>query len=167
MADPVDDVQRWVTTWVVGHGLCPFAKAVLPRTTWVLVDDPGLGPALHAMLDAIPPLLDATPAPDATTLLVLPHAPRDFDTFLDWNEAADAVLDDAGLRGTIQLASFHPAWTFGDLPPGDPGHAVNRAPHPVWHLLREDDVARAIASHPDPEGIPDRNRALLRRLASS
>jgi hypothetical protein len=36
----------------------------------------------------------------------------------------------------------------------------------VIHLLREEDVERAIAEHPDPEGIPAANIERLRALGA-
>ena len=34
----------------------------------------------------------------------------------------------------------------------------------MLHLIREDSIEKAVASHPDPEGIPERNIALTREL---
>ncbi len=43
---------------------------------------------------------------------------------------------------------------------------TNRAPYPVLHLLREDDVSDAIDRHPDPGGIPAANIARLEALGA-
>lgn len=50
--------------------------------------------------------------------------------------------------------------------PEDAENYSNRSPYPMLHILREDSVARAVASHPDVEGIPQRNIALLEKLGA-
>ena len=41
---------------------------------------------------------------------------------------------------------------------------TNRSPYPILHLLREESLSKAIDSHPDPEGIPEKNIELMERL---
>ena len=57
----------------------------------------------------------------------------------------------------MQVASFHPRYRFEGEDPEGVSHFTNRAPYPLVHLLREDDVSEAISRHPDPEGIPGAN----------
>ena len=70
------------------------------------------------------------------------------------------------MEGTLQIASFHPAYQFEGSAPGDPANYSNRSPYPMLHLLREESVAKAVALHPDAEGIPERNIARLREMGS-
>ncbi len=105
--------------------------------------------------------LDADPA-IATTLLIAPAGMDDFDDYLDWLELAERLFDDLGYRGVYQLASFHPDYSFDGVEVTDPANATNRSPYPMLHILREAELERALASHADPEAIPERNMALLR-----
>ena len=79
-------------------------------------------------------------------------------------ETADALLEDAGLRGFIQLAHFHPDYRFAGEPENALSHYTNRSPLPTIHLLREAMITRALAAYPDPENIPVRNIATLESL---
>lgn len=158
--------RHWVERVVVGLSLCPFARAVLPRLRIVvsaarnideLLDD--LGAELERLVET-----DVDEVP--TTLVVTPHAFGDFYAYLDAIEVVEAVLADTDLEGEIQVASFHPDYCFEGAPADDPANLSNRSPYPMFHLLREDEVSRAVDSHPDPEGIPPRNIALLRSMGA-
>ncbi len=68
----------------------------------------------------------------------------------------------------LQVASFHPLYQFADSEPEDMGNFSNRAPYPTLHLLREDSVARAVASDGgDADAIVERNIQTLRALGAS
>jgi hypothetical protein len=88
----------------------------------------------------------------------------DFLDFNDFLDLADAALEELGLEGTLQVASFHPQYQFAGSEPGDIGNHTNRSPHPTLHLLREASIERAVASLPDAAGIYERNIETLRRL---
>ncbi len=102
----------------------------------------------------------------ATTLLIAPEGMGDFDDYLDWLELAERLLEDQGYVGIYQLASFHPDYVFEGVEATDPANATNRSPLPMLHILREAELEQAIAHHADPEGIPERNMALLRAPGS-
>lgn len=155
----IDAVEAWVRDFVVRHDLCPFAAGPLRagRVRFAeCADDP-----LESLLDEI----ERLDAGEADTTLIVLRGFADFEDFLDLVAAAEELLEATGLESTYQLASFHPDYRFADAPPDDPANATNRAPHPTLHLLRVADVSRAVDAHPDPEGIPSRNVALLRALA--
>lgn len=157
----IDAVEAWVRGFVVKHDLCPFAAGPLRagRVRFALSgDDP-----LESLLDEV----ERIQAGVADTTLLVLGGFADFEEFLDLVAAADELLEATGLESSIQLASFHPDYRFAGVPADDPANATNRAPHPVLHLLRVDDVSRAVDAHPDPDGIPDRNVALLRKLAQA
>ncbi len=161
---PAEAVEEWVRTFVVRLDLCPFAGGPLRAGRVRFAESAAAEPN-----DALPELLAELDRLDEgvadTTLLVLPRHFDDFDDFLDLVAASEDLLEATGRADTYQLASFHPAYRFADAPTDDPANATNRAPFPALHLLRVADVAKAIDQHPDTESIPDRNIALLRRLA--
>ena len=151
---------------MIGLNLCPFAKAVYVKNQVRLV----VSRARHAddlleELDRELDLLVATPADEIDTTLLI-HATL-FDDFLDFNdflEVADGVVEEHGLEGVIQLASFHPKFQFDGTEPDDISNYTNRAPFAMLHLLREDSVERAVAAFPEAEAIFEENIKTLEKL---
>ena len=49
---------------------------------------------------------------------------------------------------------------------GDGSEYSIRSPYPTFHLLKESDVLEAVtdSGYPDPEQIPSRNAAILRKI---
>ena len=103
----------------------------------------------------------ATPEQRSTTLIAAP-AFTDWGSFRDLQGSVDALLELAGLVGIVQVVGFHPDAVYEGADPDDPANATARAPVPVLHLLREAEVAAAVASHPDPASISIANAARLR-----
>lgn len=158
--------RRWIEKAVIGLDLCPFARAVYVReqirytvsgaeTPEELLDD---------LLEELETLAKADPEAVDTALLIHPYVLGDFEDYIDFLEAADAAVAGLGLRGVLQVASFHPDYQFADNQPDDVENCTNRSPYPMLHLLREVSVERAVAAVPDPARIFEKNRETLRRL---
>jgi hypothetical protein len=162
------DTRAWLERAVIGLNLCPFAKAVYAgdRIRYCIsaaADERALLDDLARELSA----LDATPASVCeTTLLIHPCVLSDFIAYNAFLGRADHIRDSLGLRGTIQIASFHPRYEFEGAAADDIGNFTNRSPYPMLHLLREASVARAVAAFPDPAAIFERNIETLRRLGA-
>jgi len=159
-------VKAWLESAVIGLNLCPFAAPVVrqKRLRIVVREDRTASGVLGAMIDEMLALAE----PDAshhTTLIVAAGALQDFDEFLDVVAQTDGMIDQIGLRGRLPMAHFHPEYRFAELPAGDHGHWTNRAPYPILHLLREQDVSEAVARYPDAAGIPARNVARLQAMS--
>lgn len=163
-AQIIDATRHWVHGVVIGHGLCPFAGPVATRLRYSISRARTLEALLTDLAAELTHLIQTASGALPTTLLVVPEMLEDFDDYLDALALAEAALEHAGLDGVIQVASFHPDYRFADAPEDDAAHYSNRSPWPMFHLLREDDVAHAVSTHPDPHGIPDRNVAHLRAL---
>ena len=154
---------------MIGLNLCPFAKAVYVKNQIRLV----VSKARHAddlleELDHELDLLVATPATEIdTTLLIHPMLFEDFLDFNDFLEIAEGVVDEHGLEGVIQLASFHPQFQFDGTESDDISNYTNRAPFAILHLLREDSVERAVKALPQADAIFDVNIATLEKLGLS
>ena len=166
--DPKTLVEAWLRRAVVGHGLCPYAKAPLDqgrvRVEAVRAKDPL---ALVARIDEAARWLVVRGAQVVeTTLLACDEPWLDFEALLDVLGLADRHLHEVGLDGAVQLVGFHPAYRFEGAPAEDPANATNRAPVPVVQLLRRASVAAA-AAEGDPEAVWRRNVAYLRRLGSA
>jgi hypothetical protein len=158
--------RHWLERAVIGLNLCPFAKAVHARGQVRFVVSAASTPeALLAELAQELTLLDQSdPVVLATTLLIHPCVMQDFLDFNDFLDAADAAVETLGLEGVLQVASFHPQYQFAGSGRDDIENYSNRAPFPVLHLLREEDIDRAVEAFPDAESIFGENMKTLRGL---
>lgn len=159
--------RHWVERAVIGLNLCPFARAAwVKNQVRIVVSHARHIDGLLDDLDRELDLLASTPPEEIeTTLLVHPTLFPDFLVFNDFLDVADGVVEEHGLEGVIQVASFHPDYRFEGVPPEDITNATNRSPFATLHLLREDSVARAVATEGgDAEAIVERNLRTLREL---
>ncbi len=157
----IKQTRHWVETLVVGLNFCPFAKRELANTRYQVCHQSGMVQAVERLLDECD-FLDAHPE-IVTSLLILPHF-ADFELYLQLLDEANLSLDNNALRGTYQLASFHPEYWFEGEAKDSPAHFTNRAPFPALHLLRESSIELAVAKFRDPENIPTRNIATAQKL---
>lgn len=160
--------RRWLTEFVVGLNLCPFARPMLDseQLRIAVCAEADLALLQRSFLSELD-LIQSKPESDiATSLLVFTDALTDFDDYLDFLALAQELLGDAGLEGLVQLASFHPDYRFEGEAEDAPSHFSNRSPYPTIHLIREDMLERVLLEFPDPEGIPGRNIATLEELGS-
>lgn len=164
--NPIQETQAWLEQAVIGLNLCPFAKAVHGKGQIRWVESSATQPRelLQHLVAELKALDAADPEAVDTTMLVHPQALQDFLDFNDFLDVAEAALEDLGLDGTLQIASFHPQFQFEGTEPDDPGNFSNRAPYPTLHLLREDSIERAVAAFPEAETVYERNIATLRGL---
>lgn len=160
------DMVRWLERAVIGLNLCPFAKGVHAKgqihyVVSAATDGAALGQDLRRELAD----LTATSAQVRdTTLLIVPDCLHEFLEFNDFLAVADAVLEELGLDGTLQIASFHPQFQFAGTAADDVTNCTNRAPYPTLHLLREDSIDRAVQAYPEAEAIYERNMEVLEQL---
>lgn len=158
--------RRWLERAVIGLNLCPFAKSVYVKEQVRYVVSAARTPEalLEQLMDELQRLSD-TPAEEVdTTLLIHPWVLGDF---LDYNAflgIAEDAVEELGLGGELQVASFHPQYQFADAPPHDITNYTNRAPYPILHLLREASIDRAVEAFPDAEEIYSRNMETMRSL---
>ena len=165
---PIAATQAWLEKAVIGLNLCPFAKAVHTKgqIRWVLSAAQDTEALLAELVAELQLLAAADPALIYTTLLVHPLVLADFEDYNDFLDVADAALEDLGLDGTLQIASFHPHYQFAGTSADDVTNCSNRSPHPTLHLLREDSIALAVQAFPAAESIYERNIETLQRLGT-
>ncbi len=165
-ADVVATMREWIEKAVIGLNLCPFAKAVYVKNQvrYVVSTARHLDGLLEDLDRELDFLAAADPDEIDTTLLIHPTLLLDFLDFNDFMQLAEAAVDEHGLDGVIQIASFHPQFQFEGTKPDDLGNYTNRAPFPTLHLLREASIARAVAAFPEAETIYQRNIETLQKL---
>lgn len=157
-------VRRWLASFVVGLSLCPFAARELENhRVRFAVSTAETEDHLLSDLDAELTLLNSTPSIE-TTLLIHPQVLQAFADFNQFLDLVDRLLDVSGYEGIFQVASFHPHYQFAGTAEDDAENYSNRSPYPILHILREESVARAIASHPCTDDIPATNIARLNAL---
>lgn len=156
--------RSWVEQVVVGLNLCPFAKRELVKNrVRFIVTEAATEESLLLALEAELKQLNDN-ASIETTLLIHPDVLQDFDAYNQFLDYADGLLQQMGLQGTYQIASFHPDYQFGGTEPEDAENYTNRAPYPLLHLLREKSLEKVIDEYPDVEKIPTQNIALMNQL---
>jgi hypothetical protein len=162
----IEHTRRWISTFVIGLGLCPFARRVFDagqiryalshsRDQHSLVID--LASELHLLLAAPSMQME-------TTLLIHPHVLGDFLDYNDFLGIVDQLLEELRLCGTIQVASFHPQYQFAGTEPDAVENYTNRSPYPMLHLLRETSVSQAADASDEVLKIPQRNIETMRNL---
>ncbi len=156
--------RTWLQTFIIGYGICPFAKRELDRGSihFSIDHDTEIESCLlNLMLECDRLNIDSS---IETTLLIYSNAFTAFDDYLDFLELAERLLIEQDYEGVYQLASFHPDYRFEGAEQDDPANYTNRSPYPMLHLLRETSIERAVAGYPHIENIPQRNIDLTREL---
>ncbi|MEM6639759.1 MAG: DUF1415 domain-containing protein [Pseudomonadota bacterium] len=159
----IADTRAWVERMVLGEGLCPYARAPWHAALVRLIEsDATTEQALvHDLASEIQRMQEQGVG---TTLLIHPKALNDFPDYIAFLDIADEVLRRLGAEGELQIASFHPDYCFDGTPAEDAANYTNRSPWPMLHLLREADVAAAVARSADVGNVPERNIRHLREL---
>ncbi|MFT7472625.1 MAG: hypothetical protein ACI8XU_002527 [Kiritimatiellia bacterium] len=163
----VKEVRHWLEAFVIELNLCPFAKRELSneRVKFAVSDARSEEQLLADLQQELSYLQEDHEI--ETTLLIHPQVLQDFDDYNQFLDIVDALLDEEGLLGVYQIASFHPNYRFADTQFGDAENYSNRSPHPILHLLRESSLEREIARHQDTSLIPERNIQLLRDIGTA
>lgn len=162
----VAETRAWVERAVIGLNLCPFAKAVQTKglVRYVASGATDAETLLTELCDEMRLLVDTPASEIDTTLLIHPNVLTDFVDYNDYLELVDAALEEMGLTGVLQVASFHPDYQFDGTEASDVTNATNQSPYPTLHLLREDSVDRAVAAFAEPDAIFEMNMQTLENL---
>ncbi|MEN1729112.1 MAG: DUF1415 domain-containing protein [Pseudomonadota bacterium] len=162
----IQQTRDWIERFVIGLNLCPFAGQPWREDRVRITASEANTPEALAedLAQALMDLAAGDPQDCETTLLVHPQVLQDFLDYNDFLDVADELLDQMGLDGEFQIASFHPHYQFADTDPEDRSNATNRSPYPMLHLLREASVEAATARLEHPEAIYERNIRTLQGL---
>ena len=162
----VDTVRRWISTVVIHHQLCPFARLPFEKDRIRFVHTNVTSPkSLLLTLKKETQLLVDDDSIE-TSFIIHPRALEDFFVYNRFLKDGEKLLRGMGWEGLIQIASFHPQYLFADADYDAPENFSNRSPYPMLHLLREDSVDRAVSSYPDVNSIPAKNIETLNKLGA-
>ncbi|MGK0269621.1 MAG: hypothetical protein ACI88H_000253 [Cocleimonas sp.] len=156
----IEQTQKWLSSVIIKHSICPFAKREYDNSSidYEILDSEDLQTQLEHLILQCEKMDNDTSR--ETCLLVFPKALSDFEDYLDALDIATELMIKQGYEGIYQLASFHPDYCFADADKDDASNYTNRSPYPMFHILREASIEKALANFPDPETIPERNIAL-------
>jgi hypothetical protein len=153
----ITQTKNWIQKIVIGLNFCPFANREFKNNSIHYQVEQGT-----TRTDAREVLLKECKRLDkeksiATTLIIFPNAFQEFDTYLQFVAFAEKLLQQKGYEGVYQLATFHPLYQFENSAPDDPANYTNRSIYPMLHLLREDDIHKAVQFYGNAEAIPEQN----------
>ena len=158
--------KTWIETVVIGLNLCPFARRPFDGGTirYAVSEATDTATLKDDFIRELQ-LLTETPMTEVeTTLLIHPNVLHDFADYNDFLGVADDGIEQLGLRGIVQVASFHPQYQFAGTLPNAMENYTNRSPYPMLHLLREESISRVANDREFLDSIPKRNIATMRAL---
>ncbi len=164
--DVVKNTRRWLEQMVVGLNLCPFSCNVIAQDqVYYAICDATIDAQLKQFyVNELQRLLGANENDIATSLLMFTRGLEEFDDYLALLDWFQQLLEKAELTEHVQLASFHPQYQFEGVAANDLSHFTNRSPYPTIHLLRQDQMTKALAHVLDPEKIYIDNIKTLNKL---
>lgn len=167
MTEPLSNkalTHLWVEKLVVGEGLCPFAHPVMENLHIEECTSQDLEQVTRAFLSLLNEMQLADEDDLPTALFIVTQALADFDDYLNWLFLCEDLLEQVGLEGEIQLASFHPDYEFEGEDADAMTNYSNRSPFPMIHFIRENHISEALKTVTKPEAIPERNKRHMQRL---
>jgi len=158
----IQQTKNWIEKVVVGNNFCPFAARELVRDSIrsIVCDKTEDIECLEILIEACKRLDEEA---EIETTFIICTSMQSMSEYLFFYDMSQQLLKDWGYEGVYQLASFHPDYRFAGSPEDDPANYTNRSPYPTLQILREASVEKAVANHPDAEGIPQRNVKHARR----
>lgn len=166
--DIESEVMAWIRRVVIGWNLCPFAEKPLKQEKLFMTTVRGtdeetiLGTVLGEMVVR-------TDVP-GTTLVIAPECyPDNFEMYLSFvNALEEDLMDEYNLHGKVQVAPFHPLFEFAGSGKDGIDNYTNRAPYPIFHVLREQEVESAVDKlGGDASRVWKRNVELLKDMQDS
>lgn len=157
----IRDTKNWIHSFVIELNICPFAKRAFDKEhlAYTVVDSKEVQECWSKLITSYEELSKIT------GFIIFTEAFLEFEDFLDFYYACEAWLEDSPYHETYQIVGFHPKYIFEGESLEDHSHYTNRSPYPMIHILRRDDVEKAIANYPDTDQIPINNVALLRSMS--
>lgn len=162
----IAETKAWIEKFVIFHELCPFAKTPFKKgkIRYKVVLSGDEKELYETLLQEFQFLLDVPSDQIETTLIIHPNLFTEFLEYNDFLGLVEEVIEQSGLEGYIQVASFHPDYQFEGTFPNESSNKTNQSPFPMLHLLREDILEMAIDAYGDTSKIPERNMELMEKL---
>jgi len=157
----------WIEKTVIGLNLCPFAER--PFKTKELSFHIARGDDPPSIAEVVTEQLLLKREQKGTSIIVCPDFhPDDFEEYMTMIQYLEQrIMTYFELHDHVQIAPFHPKFTFEESGNSIESYA-NRSPYPMIHVLRADEVERAVNKFlgGDPGKVWRRNKRLLEILES-
>jgi len=163
--DGVKLTKLWIERFVIGLRLCPFAHYSFYGNTIYYKESTSfeLKDCVYDLMSVVQKMNAISPSELSNAFLIF-NSSLSFHEMLNLKEQFDDKLLENNLADEFQVVVFHPEFQFGDEDFHAAGNFVNRSPLPMIHLLREEEVAKAIESTDDVDQIPLRNKDVLEKI---
>ena len=160
-----DVMYQWVKQFVWGLQLCPFSGSVIAdnKMNIKVINDDDSNKGLQNIFDYIIEesniiSISNKESKYTTTLVVLSSSSwNDFHNYLQLVEDVENLLTSTKLDESIQIATFHPNYVFAETDDDSVENFTNRSPYPCLHLLKVEEVTKAIESYGDTQNIYENN----------
>jgi len=164
-AQVIQETESWLKDIVLRHNFCPFAHKPFKQETihYIVSQENDVEKIAEALIQALLQLRDSDTETIETTLFISPNGFTDFNDYNEFLNVVDLLIEQLQLQGVIQVASFHPNYQFADLSCDDVRNYTNRSLYPMFHLILEESVEHARATHPDVHAISQTNMDLLEK----
>lgn len=168
MENTLSLTKYWLENIVLGLDLCPFARIPYQKGQIRVVECEDLDEdeQMSFFLEELDLLNQTDPQDISTTIIAYPFGSADFRIFNDFVGDLEAMLEEAELGDIFQLVTFHPEFVFVDTDFDHLGNYVNRSPVPILHILRSEEIARALKNPKDGEIISFNNDKKLHEISS-
>ena len=159
----------WVKEFVYGFGMCPFAASVLKEDSLnisiVRYDVTSSSYIENICSKIIQEAIMLKENDNVRTSLVAIPQLVDFLDLLAVSQIVEEHLEEIEMDKDIQIATFHPNYQFEGTHSQNIENWTNKSPYPMIHLLRVEDVAKALETYPgDPDDIWKNNIKKLETL---
>ncbi len=160
----IDQTENWIKKVVIELNFCPFAaKPVREKSIhYEVLETADFNTALQTLIKTCMKMDDEIKID--TAIIIFPNQFQIFDKYLELVELSENLLKKEGYEGIYQVASFHPLYQFAGSDKNDAENYTNRSPYPMLHLLREDQIEKALKKYPNPETIPQNNISTAKLL---
>lgn len=151
--------KLWIERFVIGLRLCPFAHFSFYENT-IYYEVTSNENHHHCLVDLQKMItkMDAMDEKELSNSFLIFSGKVSFEFLLELKQSIDEVLEEAG---KWQVVVFHPEFQFAGEAYHAAGNFINRSPYGMLHILRVEEVARAIEATPNVDEIPFENKKLL------
>lgn len=157
--------KQWIERFVIGMRLCPFAHFSFYKGTifYEVSEGTKINDCMNDLLKLVSKMKSTNENELSNSFLIFDPS-CSFEFMLRLKGKLDSTLEKMSLDDIFQTVVFHPDFQFGDETFHASGNFTNRSPLPMIHILREEEVARAIENTDNVEEIPFRNKRALENL---
>jgi uncharacterized protein len=159
--------KYWLEQIIIGLDLCPFAQIPFRegRIHVTVCEDSDEEEVIKSFTLECERLFLEGPIKISTTLIAFPNATQDFLEFNDFVGDLEYLLEAAGLSSVFQLVAFHPHFYFEGLEIDDMANLVNRSPYPIVHIIRVEEMKKAVDELKKGEQVSFFNEKKLKALS--